>query len=78
MGETDLAEAGMSGSLADRLADTAFRLAAGLDCDDAPRPAKRVRVTAAVRPAGSAGALRASAGLTVEPLLEIASADRWC
>ncbi len=40
----------MSGSLADDLADTAFQLAADLDIEDTPRPAKRVRVTGTVRP----------------------------
>lgn len=40
----------MSGSLADDLADTAFQLAAELDCEDTPRPAKRARFMGTVCP----------------------------
>lgn len=40
----------MSGSLADHLADTAFQLAEELDLAESPRPAKRARVSATVRP----------------------------
>jgi hypothetical protein len=40
----------MSGSLADDLADTAFQLAAELDREDTPRPAKRARFMGTVCP----------------------------